>query len=877
MKKLKILICTVGLLISAFFAFSSSVQAQTGLDNWVQAPLNNFNYDKSIDHTALGRVGLSNGQYSITVPARNGKGYVETTYNARNMALQVVGWGKDGKPIDVRNAKTPTSKADAARFIDALYGAGTAQDMVNIDIQQGSQNLQPKTEPGEAKDCLEVSWLISVELHPEMCIAQFVANPLLWLSSKVLWMAAVLFNFAVYWSMQFKTLLENTRVVGIGWTIFRDIANICFIFILLAIAIGTILRVESYHVKKLLATVIIVAVFINFSLFLGKVVIDASNIMALQFYSKIAPAGQGQYSGGISDAFIDALGMEGIFNEYSKKDLRSQRVIETDEGTEQRMRNIIIIGFGGSALMLVTAFVLFVGSFLFLLRTIVLIILLLLSPLAFLAAVLPKTRTYWDQWLSTLLKESFFAPIFLLMIYIVLAAVTSSSDASGKSKGTNFASLLAGDIHAIPVLFNYLILIGLMIGSLIIAKMFGTQLGGIVRGTVGAASVGGSAWLGRRIGGGLGSSLAKSKWVSRLQGTNNLFANSNKVSQFAGKAIGTVARSSGRGLRNTGNYAATSSFDVRGAPAGLGGLVSGAGLGSAGGAGGYQKGLDDKKKNELERRKQEAVSRKKAALQTALNMPKGDETQVKERNAKIQEALIQFSDSEYKELGGAILTNEDVVRNSTWKQITAATDEKNEGLGQNHKDKIASIRQQDLRDALGLQATDPTRSAKIDAVLDKMSDEEKKYLPMDLLINRDVFSRLGKGVQDKIASRDNMTESQRTQYNNTRSQELVDQALSTTPDTSLIRKLIRGMSGKELLKINNDPKNNATGPIRNGYGILGNPEVAEQLSPEQLREMANVGTGSIHNASTIAGHIRYNPNANGEGYMNTDEGDRMWP
>jgi len=58
------------------------------------------------------------------------------------------------------------------------------------------------------------------------------------------------------------TQFTKVSIVTIGWTITRDLANYCFLFlILLVIAIATILRVETYGMKALLPKLIIAALF----------------------------------------------------------------------------------------------------------------------------------------------------------------------------------------------------------------------------------------------------------------------------------------------------------------------------------------------------------------------------------------------------------------------------------------------------------------------------------------------------------------------------------------------------------------------------------------------------------------------------------------
>jgi len=70
----------------------------------------------------------------------------------------------------------------------------------------------------------------------------------------------------------------NAPIVKIGWTLTRDLANMLFILILLIIAFATVLRMESYGMKRLLPKLIMVAILINFSLvFAGFVIVAFAN------------------------------------------------------------------------------------------------------------------------------------------------------------------------------------------------------------------------------------------------------------------------------------------------------------------------------------------------------------------------------------------------------------------------------------------------------------------------------------------------------------------------------------------------------------------------------------------------------------------------
>src|SRR3989344_7162365 len=110
----------------------------------------------------------------------------------------------------------------------------------------------------------------------------------------LLWASAQFFNVLIAITLGSK-LLSGATFVSAGWAVVRDLSNIFFILILLYIAVKLILGLGGSEVKKMIVNVIIMALLINFSMFMTKVVIDTSNILALVFYNKISVTGNANY------------------------------------------------------------------------------------------------------------------------------------------------------------------------------------------------------------------------------------------------------------------------------------------------------------------------------------------------------------------------------------------------------------------------------------------------------------------------------------------------------------------------------------------------------------------------------------------------------
>ncbi|MFH1402073.1 MAG: hypothetical protein ABIG87_00420 [Patescibacteria group bacterium] len=354
-----------------------------------------------------------------------------------------------------------------------------------------------------------------------------VGNVLLFISSIILWLAGVIFNFSISYTLNFKDLVASTGVVNIGWEVFRDLSNMIFIFILLVISIATILGIQSYNAKTLLTKVIWVALLINFSLFTTSVIIDSSNVLALGFYNATTKdvntegvTNVAKWDKGISSIFAQALNLGSIYDQTAIKKRAGEPQITNN--------NVFTIAFFGSIVLLITAFVFFAAAILFIVRAVVLMFLMMTSPLAFLGMILPATQSYSKQWWDTLFKQAFFAPLYLAFIYVVAKGITSPAfqDTLTKSGNTEaFSNTFTGG-GSILIIFNFILIIGLMIASLVTAIKLGAYGADAATKFAGKAAFGTIGKLGRETVGRGFNKMAGSKimqdWAAKGGGTSKL-------------------------------------------------------------------------------------------------------------------------------------------------------------------------------------------------------------------------------------------------------------------------------------------------------------------------------------------------------------------
>lgn len=375
--------------------------------------------------------------------------------------------------------------------------------------------------------------------------------------------------------------------ITVAWATLRDIANMCFIFVLLFAAFKAMFDTNFGNFGTTVRNIIIVALLINFSLFFSKVVIDASNIVSVGFYKSIVTANEASLtteSGlfglnkaafkGISGGYMKMLGMQTFY---------SANILDT---VSDQPIKILTLGVVSSMFMLITAVILLISAIMFATRFIILIFLMILSPLALIAYIIPGQQKQFNNWKDSLISQSFFAPLFFALTWVVFKIGSSLVGAlPGNPVWTDL--ITKADAGSINLLLFYIIITGFSIAALVISKqmaMSGATGGAFkaISGGIGTAAIGGAAWVGRKSIGGYSNKVLNDKDLRNRAAAGNVWARMQ---------LATASRMS------------KSSFDARGLADTKVGKAVGANkmidsdiIGKAGGKGGYTKIAEDKAK-----------------------------------------------------------------------------------------------------------------------------------------------------------------------------------------------------------------------------------------------------------------------------------------
>ena len=261
--------------------------------------------------------------------------------------------------------------------------------------------------------------------------------------------------------------------VNLGWTLVRDVANMFFVVVLLAIALGTILRIENYNFKKMLPKLLIMAVLVNFSLVIAGIMIDAAQVVMLTFVA----------------AFDEAIGSN-IFKTLHITDILTATTqdFQATEGVD--FDNVVMNGMLAILFLFIALCVVFVIACMLLVRIVALWILLVLAPMPYILYAFPFTRKYAEQWWSEFVKYLIVGPALAFFLWLAFAVIGNADNLLTTTNAPldipnlqpeNQAAFIA---VAQPAKFlNYIVGIAMLFAGLIVTQKLGV-VGGSMAGSV---------------------------------------------------------------------------------------------------------------------------------------------------------------------------------------------------------------------------------------------------------------------------------------------------------------------------------------------------------------------------------------------------------
>jgi hypothetical protein len=278
--------------------------------------------------------------------------------------------------------------------------------------------------------------------------------------------SGMLLDWVVWKNLQSDTWTSQDSVdsfVVKGWKLVRDFSNLFFIFALFMVAFSLILNgigtdqqpLFGLDPKRTIAQVILMALLINFSFFMCRVIIDITNLAGNIFYNKITVVDNGgtntQQSTTDSNGKINMGTTAEFYSNFANirsvslgilAKVNPQKLI-LQGGDIQGVQHTAAFGkiswyeydMGVYVLLLFVSTItgifnifliyLFLSSAIFLISRIYgLFFLIILSPIAFISTAIPglQSKEYFgfDDWFKQLTGLAFCMPIYLFFMYLAI-------------------------------------------------------------------------------------------------------------------------------------------------------------------------------------------------------------------------------------------------------------------------------------------------------------------------------------------------------------------------------------------------------------------------------------------------------------------------
>lgn len=195
------------------------------------------------------------------------------------------------------------------------------------------------------------------------------------------------------------------------WRTIRDISNVLLVvvFLIIIFSQATSIAISNYGIKKMLPRLIIAAVAINVSYFAMMLAVDLANLIGVGLHN---------FVGGIADTAFDSAGVSwtSVVDEILSGGIAA--------GAAAGVAGLVISSgaFSASALgllalpFIVVAVLAVIAAFITLfVRNALIIVLVIISPLAFAAYLLPNTESLFTRWRKALTSMLLLFPTAALL------------------------------------------------------------------------------------------------------------------------------------------------------------------------------------------------------------------------------------------------------------------------------------------------------------------------------------------------------------------------------------------------------------------------------------------------------------------------------
>ncbi|PIT87088.1 MAG: hypothetical protein COU31_04930 [Candidatus Magasanikbacteria bacterium CG10_big_fil_rev_8_21_14_0_10_40_10] len=390
------------------------------------------------------------------------------------------------------------------------------------------KKVLPQTKKGRiVLVCLVAVMMVGLAGRTDATVVEIAKNAFLDLLSWIILILASLFMKIAIWLLSFVIELGayngyiDSSAVTVGWVMVRDVANMFFVVILLLIAFGTILGLEQYEWKKMMMKLMLAALLVNFSRVICGLMIDVSQVIMITFINGISATAGGN--------FIQMFSLDKI-----------QTLSATGTDLDVSDGNVFMASVAGLVFAAMAMFSIAIYVIILLARMIVLWVLIVLSPLAFVLSVIPQTQSYASQWWKEFGGHVVVGPLLAFFLWLSFVSLTANSNGINAEIGQGNPAAIkvsegAGSVGKYDAgsagiskamtwhnMANFAIAIGMLMVGAKAAQATGATAGGMMSGAID---------FGKKVGT-IASGVATGMW---------LYKGAGKLAGGAAKGVGKGA------------------------------------------------------------------------------------------------------------------------------------------------------------------------------------------------------------------------------------------------------------------------------------------------------------------------------------------------
>lgn len=274
-------------------------------------------------------------------------------------------------------------------------------------------------------------------------------------------------------------------MVVVGWRFTRDLANMFFVVILAWVGFATILRLKSYEIKTIIPKLVIIALLINFIPVITGIILDVAGIFTKYFADKSLNIGALLWEK-LPATEIARGGTDGLL-----------QLIPGQGG----ISGIAVKSLMGIVFNIIAFLMLGLYAVIFIVRIVMIWVLVVLAPIAWLGYIIPNGQKMWSMWWKQFLQWAIVGIGLTFSLYLSGFVLGGSMDCSVDEVAINqqygFATgILSGILgenlicNTLPFIAGITIMLVGFILSITIAPsgansiLKGAQKGGLAAGRV---------------------------------------------------------------------------------------------------------------------------------------------------------------------------------------------------------------------------------------------------------------------------------------------------------------------------------------------------------------------------------------------------------